>query len=205
MTSPSAVAFDALEPHRRHLWGLCYRMTGNAADADELVQETFVRALERDKVKPFGERVVREGRTRSQFAGVWTKPYVALLPRDRRVLGEYQPLKNDKPDGAAGGLPEMDQLHARQRQWPAEIRRSLSSDTRHRARHDRYQFLSHGVSVRCPRPQSICDRPGSRRSCHVNGRRAGDEAHVRRTQPSNECRAWREPSGQRRKHHGCEL
>ena len=37
---------DALEENRRHLWGLCYRMTGNAADADELVQETFVRALE---------------------------------------------------------------------------------------------------------------------------------------------------------------
>lgn len=31
----------------RSLWALCYRMTGVAADADELVQDTFVRALER--------------------------------------------------------------------------------------------------------------------------------------------------------------
>ncbi len=29
------------------LWGLCYRVTGVAADADELVQDTFVRAIER--------------------------------------------------------------------------------------------------------------------------------------------------------------
>ena len=35
-----------LERHRGRIWGLCYRMTGVAADADELVQETFMRALE---------------------------------------------------------------------------------------------------------------------------------------------------------------
>jgi RNA polymerase sigma-70 factor (ECF subfamily) len=35
------------EAHQRFLWGLCYRMTGSGADADDLVQETFVRALER--------------------------------------------------------------------------------------------------------------------------------------------------------------
>lgn len=35
-----------LEPHRRFLFGLCYRMTGVAADAEDLVQQTFARALE---------------------------------------------------------------------------------------------------------------------------------------------------------------
>jgi RNA polymerase sigma-70 factor, ECF subfamily len=38
---------EAFEAHRRAIWGLCYRMTGSAADADDLVQETFARAIER--------------------------------------------------------------------------------------------------------------------------------------------------------------
>ncbi|MBM3778835.1 MAG: sigma-70 family RNA polymerase sigma factor [Acidimicrobiia bacterium] len=42
--TPAAREFDA---HRRFLWGLCYRMTGSAADADDLVQETYLKALER--------------------------------------------------------------------------------------------------------------------------------------------------------------
>jgi RNA polymerase sigma-70 factor (ECF subfamily) len=40
----SAQTFDE---HKRVLWGMCYRMTGSAADADDIVQDTFVRALER--------------------------------------------------------------------------------------------------------------------------------------------------------------
>lgn len=38
---------DSYEAHRRALFGVCYRMTGSAADAEDLVQETFRRALER--------------------------------------------------------------------------------------------------------------------------------------------------------------
>ena len=38
---------ELLEPHRRYLWGLCYRLTGSSADADDLVQDTFERALSR--------------------------------------------------------------------------------------------------------------------------------------------------------------
>jgi len=42
-STPIERAFRATE---RRLWGLCYRMTGVAADADDLVQEAFVRAME---------------------------------------------------------------------------------------------------------------------------------------------------------------
>jgi RNA polymerase sigma-70 factor (ECF subfamily) len=43
-----ALAIGSLfEEHRGFLWSLCYRLTGSAADADDVVQDTFVRAMER--------------------------------------------------------------------------------------------------------------------------------------------------------------
>lgn len=67
--------------------------------ADGLGHTRIIRALEADKALAFGEKVIRAERVRSQFSGKWTKPYVSLLLRDRRVLGELQPMKGDKPDG----------------------------------------------------------------------------------------------------------
>jgi RNA polymerase sigma factor (sigma-70 family) len=44
---PGSTLALRLEPQRKSLWRLCYRMTGCAADADDLVQDTFERALSR--------------------------------------------------------------------------------------------------------------------------------------------------------------
>lgn len=67
--------------------------------AEGLGHTRIVAALQGENVPPFGRRVVNAGRTRSQFSGRWSKAYVALLLRDRRVIGELQPMKNEKPDG----------------------------------------------------------------------------------------------------------
>ena len=70
-----------------------------ALAADGMGHTRIVRTLLKEKVAAFGRRVIRKDRTRSQFSGTWTKPYVALLLRDRRVVGEFQAYKGDKPDG----------------------------------------------------------------------------------------------------------
>lgn len=69
---------------QRRLWDLCYRMTGVAADADDLVQETFVRAIEaspslqRDELERWLVRVATNlsldslrRRKRRRYPGPW--------------------------------------------------------------------------------------------------------------------------------------
>src|SRR5262249_26189322 len=54
----------------------------------------------RKPVPPFGKVVVNKKRTRSQFCGRWTRPYLANILNDRRSVGEFQPRKlGGEPDG----------------------------------------------------------------------------------------------------------
>jgi RNA polymerase sigma-70 factor (ECF subfamily) len=46
-SGPAESLSDLFAAHRRSVWGLAYRMTGCAADADDIVQETFSRAVQR--------------------------------------------------------------------------------------------------------------------------------------------------------------
>src|SRR3954447_16354729 len=75
---------DIFNLHRRMLWGLSYRLTGCAADADDIVQETFVRVLEHpfpytaESWRPWLVRVatnlgldVLRRRRRHAYVGTW--------------------------------------------------------------------------------------------------------------------------------------
>jgi RNA polymerase sigma-70 factor, ECF subfamily len=94
---------DIFREHRRFLWGLCYRMTGNAADADDLVQETFVRAWKtppdrtEEPWRPWLARVAMNlsrdllrHRKRRRYDGVW-------LPSPIETGAEAATLSDEPP------------------------------------------------------------------------------------------------------------
>jgi RNA polymerase sigma-70 factor (ECF subfamily) len=97
-TSPEAL----YQEHGRFLWALSYRMTGSAADADDVVQETFVRALARegpkDEMRAWLTRIalnlatdVLRRRKRDGYVGPWL-PSPVTTP-------EAEVLEEDRPEG----------------------------------------------------------------------------------------------------------
>lgn len=87
--------------HHGFLWGLCYRLTGSAADADDVVQQTFVRALESPPARtdepwrPWLTRValnlgrdVLRRRKRRAYVGPWLPSPVET---DEATLASYEP------------------------------------------------------------------------------------------------------------------
>jgi RNA polymerase sigma-70 factor (ECF subfamily) len=89
--------------HSRFLWGLCYRMVGCAADADDIVQATFVRALEHPPARtdepwrPWLTRVALNlgrdclrRRRRQRYVGPWL-PSPIETGDDESSLISYEP------------------------------------------------------------------------------------------------------------------
>jgi RNA polymerase sigma-70 factor (ECF subfamily) len=99
----AAALEQSFKSDERFLWGLCYRLTGCAADADDLVQETFVRAMERpphnqsDPLRPWLVRVavnlgrdLLRRRKRRSYVGPWL-PSPIETPGEEE-LPAYEPV-----------------------------------------------------------------------------------------------------------------
>ena len=99
MTADLAPVFTE---HRSFLWALSYRLTGNAADADDIVQESFVRAIERppaDRDRPWrpwlvrvavnlGRDLLRRRRRRGGYQGQWLPSPIETEPPSHEPADE---------------------------------------------------------------------------------------------------------------------
>jgi len=88
--------------HRSFLWALSYRLTGNAADADDIVQESFLRALRRppaDRDRPWrpwlvrvavnlGRDLLRRRRRRGGYEGQWLPSPIETEPPSHEPADE---------------------------------------------------------------------------------------------------------------------
>jgi RNA polymerase sigma-70 factor, ECF subfamily len=109
---------DLFRAHERFLWGLCYRLTGNAADADDLVQETFVRAMKNPPARtdePWRPWLVRiainlgrdllRRRRRQAYDGTWLP--APIETGDEAALPSYEP-----PDEQGNPAARYDMLES---------------------------------------------------------------------------------------------
>jgi RNA polymerase sigma-70 factor (ECF subfamily) len=115
----NASAFEEIfRAHERFIWGLCYRMTGNAADADDLAQETFVRAWERPPARtdePWRpwlvsvamnlSRDLLRRRKRRRYEGPW-------LPSPIETGDDFTPPSYEPVDEAGNPAARYDMLES---------------------------------------------------------------------------------------------
>ncbi len=143
-----------LRTHERLLWGLSYRLTGSAADADDIVQETFLRALKNTRLLPADA-------WRPWLVRVATNLGMDTLRRRRRraYVGSWLP----SPIGTEGEAP---MLPAPPADGPAERYEQLESVS--------FAFLL-ALEALTPRQRAVLLRPSSRpegKGCDAIPRRA---------------------------------
>jgi len=115
--SGDADAFRVLvERHSRSLFRLAFRMTGNETDAEDVVQETFLRAY----------RQLAKFDARASF-GTWlyriAANYALDLVRSRNRRGEHRPSVDEEAGDPLLSLPSAE---------PAPDRLALSGEVRRR-------------------------------------------------------------------------
>jgi RNA polymerase sigma-70 factor, ECF subfamily len=118
MSSSQAAGFEAalrreFAAQRKFLWGLCYRMTGSAADADDVVQDAFERALRHPpedaarSLRPWLARIAvnlccdhLRRRKLARYRGTWlpepvpTEELTDAAPRERGADARYDLLES---------------------------------------------------------------------------------------------------------------
>lgn len=91
---------ETFEANRAHLRGIAYRMLGSAADAEDAVQETWLR-VQRSDMGAIGN------------LGGWLTTVVARICLDMlrsRDTRSEEPLDEGKSDGRAGGIDPAEEL-----------------------------------------------------------------------------------------------
>ncbi|WP_394833200.1 sigma-70 family RNA polymerase sigma factor [Pendulispora rubella] len=90
----------AYREHAKHVWAIVYRMTGSAQDADDIVQDTFVRAMARERLP--------EGEMRPWLGRIASNAGIDLLRQRRRrgYVGPWLPEPIDTEDDASADASE---------------------------------------------------------------------------------------------------
>lgn len=114
-TPPIApLAAEAFASHRAYLWAVAYRMLGSAADADDALQDAFVRALERpparldEALRPWLTRVlvnVARDRLRARKRRGYVGPWLPS-PVETEALPDELPAPPELSQGARYDLRE---------------------------------------------------------------------------------------------------
>ncbi|HJY84071.1 MAG TPA: sigma-70 family RNA polymerase sigma factor [Candidatus Binatia bacterium] len=127
-TLPVTIAEEIFQEHKPFLWSLCYRLTGSTADADDLVQETFTRALEHPPVRtdaPWRPWLVRVAmnlgrdllrrRKRRTYIGPWLPSPLETSPAMEVTLStveEESPPSYEPADGQSSTEGRYDLLES---------------------------------------------------------------------------------------------